>query len=66
MSNSPVSLTLNLEMTDHEAWCLAQFLKRVGFGEVRVNAEDENQAYVMIDAMEKVRESLAEAGYAPR
>lgn len=49
-----------------EAWNLAQFLKRVGFSDFRSNAQDDNEAYGMRDAADRVRTALAESGYAPR
>lgn len=53
-------------LSDAEAWNLAQFLKRVGFSDFRTNAQDDDEAYAMRDAADRVRRALAEAGYAPR
>ncbi len=53
-------------LSESEAWDLAQFLKRVGFDQFFVNAQDEDEAYRMMFAAEKVRKVLAEAGYSPR
>ncbi len=53
-------------LSESEAWDLAQFLKRVGFDQFFVNAQDEDEAYRMMFAAEKVRKALAEAGYSPR
>ncbi len=53
-------------LSETEAWDLAQFLKRVGFDQFFVNAQDEDEAYRMMFAAEKVRKALAEAGYSPR
>lgn len=61
---SPVTITV--ELTDHEAWTYAQFLKRVGLSDYMSNAVDQDEAYVMVDAGEKIRAALAEKGYAPR
>ena len=55
-----------VRLTESEAWDLAQFLKRVGFDQFFVNAQDEDEAYRMMFAAEKVRKALAEAGYSPR
>lgn len=60
------SVHLSCMLTDDEAWHLAQFLKRVGFSEFRTNAQDDAEAYAMRDAAARVRQALAEAGYAPR
>jgi len=59
-----VSITVNL--TDFDAWHLAQWLKRVCFSDFRHNAVDEDEAYAMRDAAERVQTALAKAGYAPR
>jgi hypothetical protein len=45
---------------------LAQFVKRVRWTEVRQNAVGDDEADLMMDAMNEVAKALAEAGYAPR
>lgn len=60
------NVLISVELTDHEAWTYAQFLKRVGFNDYRSNAVDNDEAYTMVDAGEKIREALAQRGYAPR
>ena len=57
---------LHIELPEHEAWALAEFLKRAGFSDYRALAVDEDEAYEMRDAGEKVRRALAEQGIAPR
>lgn len=57
---------MQVRLSESEAWDLAQFLKRVGFDQFFINAQDEDEAYRMMFAAEKVRKALAEAGYAPR
>lgn len=59
-------IQLTAELTDSQAWNLAQFLKRVGFSDFRSNARDDDEAYAMRDAAEQVRRALAESGVAPR
>jgi hypothetical protein len=54
------------EVSHREALALAQFLKRVGFREIRVNAQDEDEAYEMRNSLAIVRQALADVGYAPR
>ncbi len=66
MRGQTKSIRLSANLTDAQAWNLAQFLKRVGFSEFRSNAQDEQEAYAMRDAAEIVRKALAEEGYAPR
>lgn len=60
------NVLISVELTEHEAWTYAQFLKRVSFNDYRSNAADNDEAYAMVDAGEKIRESLAQIGYAPR
>ena len=55
-----------VELSDTEAWNLAQFLKRVGYSDFRAKAQDDSEAFGMRDASERVRSALAEAGYSPR
>ena len=62
MANVDVTVLLS----ETEAWDLAQFLKRVGFEQFYVNAQDPDEAYRMMFAAEKVRKALAEVGFAPR
>lgn len=57
---------VRVRLSESEAWDLAQFLKRVGFDQFYVNAQDSDEAYRMMFAAEKVRKALAEAGYSPR
>jgi len=66
MTEQTRAVTLRVELTDAEAWNLAQFLKRVGFSDFRTNAQDDAEAYAMRDAADRVGVALAEAGYAPR
>ncbi|HOI67261.1 MAG TPA: hypothetical protein PLD03_11715 [Thiomonas arsenitoxydans] len=49
-----------------QALALAQFVKRVRWTEVRQNAVGDDEADLMMDAMNEVAKALAEAGYAPR
>ncbi|CUI02847.1 hypothetical protein BN2497_11625 [Janthinobacterium sp. CG23_2] len=59
-------MNINVELPDDLAWALAQFLKRVGYNDYRALAVDEQEAYEMVDAGEKVRAALADQGIAPR
>jgi hypothetical protein len=60
------TIQLTAELTDSQAWNLAQFLKRIGFSDFRNNARDDDEAYAMRDAAELVCRALAESGVAPR
>jgi hypothetical protein len=64
MTQKMVSFTVTIN--DELAEGLAQFLKRVGFSEMRQNAVDDVEAYIMRDALDQVRKSLQEVGYDPR
>ena len=57
---------LSCLLSDGEAWNLAQFFKRVGFSDFRTNAQDNDEAYAMRDAVDRVAVALKDAGYAPR
>lgn len=48
------------------ALALAQFVKRVGWQEIRQNAVDDDEAYEMRDALALLADALRSAGYAPR
>lgn len=63
---SDKTVTITVELHDAEAWQYAQFLKRVGWGEYRLNAASDDEAYLMRDAGNKIQSALADAGYAPR
>lgn len=64
MTQKMVSFTVTIN--EELAESLSQFLKRVGFSEMRQNAVDDAEAYTMRDALDQVRKSLQEAGYDPR
>ena len=57
---------VKVELDAGHAWALALFLKRVGWSDIRSNAQDEQEAYDMRDGIEAMARALAEAGYAPR
>jgi hypothetical protein len=60
------NVDVTVQLSETEAWDLAQFLKRVGFDQFYGNAQDADEAYRMLFAAEKVRKALAEVGFAPR
>ena len=57
---------ISLPLEAGQALALAQFVKRVGWSEIRGNAVDDDEAYTMRDALGFLARALAEAGYAPR
>lgn len=60
------TITISTELTDQQAWDLAQFFKRVSFSDVRSNAVDNDEAYRMLDAINRIAKALREAGFCPR
>lgn len=66
MTNQPKTVSVTVELTDAEAYHLAQFLKRVTFQDFMANAQDKDEAHAMCGAAERVRLAFAQAGYAPR
>lgn len=58
--------TITIELDQSQAMALAQFVKRVGWSEFRSNAVNDNEAYLIGDAIARLQSSLAENGYAPR
>ncbi|WP_175772835.1 DUF7706 family protein [Paraburkholderia phenazinium] len=54
------------EMSEVEAMALAQLCKRITFSDMRSCAVDDNEAYVIRDAIDKLQGALKAAGYAPR
>lgn len=62
MDDVNVSMTLPAR----QALALAQLVKRIGWGEMRQNAVDDDEAYEMRDALGELAKALAEQGYAPR
>jgi hypothetical protein len=55
-----------MELEPAQALALAQFVKRVRWTEVRQNAVGDDEADLMMDAMNEVAKALAAVGYAPR
>ena len=58
--------TIELRLVEAHALALAQFVKRVGWSEFRVNAVDDAEAYEIRAAVDALQGALAEAGFAPR
>ncbi|MBS0446663.1 MAG: hypothetical protein JSR59_12025 [Proteobacteria bacterium] len=59
-------ITISVELDVEQAWALAQFLKRIGWSDCRSLAEDDAQTRLMLEALEQVRQALADNGCAPR
>jgi hypothetical protein len=55
-----------IELSDEQAWALAELCKRITFSDCRGNAVNDNEAYMMIEATNKLGNVLGRAGYNPR
>ncbi|EDC2918750.1 hypothetical protein GAD60_21700 [Salmonella enterica] len=60
------TVTVTTELTDSQAIALAQFVKRLTWSEMRACAVDDDETWVMKDAIQALQKSLADAGFSPR
>ena len=58
-------MVVELELSEDEAWALAEFVKRVTWSEMRACAVDDDEAYMIRSAVLAVGEALASQGIAP-
>ena len=65
MTTQP-TITVTFELDEDQAEALAQFVKRVGWSEMRACAVDDDEAYRIRSAIDQVQRGLAEAGFSPR
>lgn len=61
-----MKVQVSFELPAPHALALAQFVKRIGWQEVRVNAVNDDETYQIFYALDQLRSTLAEAGFAPR
>lgn len=59
-------VNLNFELEESQALALAQFVKRVGWSDIRQNAVSDDEAYTMRDALGELAKALRDSGFAPR
>ena len=59
-------MNIELNIDDSQAMALAQFVKRAGWTEFRQCAVNDDEAYLISDAIAKLQTALAEQGFAPR
>lgn len=59
-------VTISVTMSADHALALAQFVKRVGWSEMRQNAVNDDEAYQIRAVIGELQKALSEAGYAPR
>jgi hypothetical protein len=64
--NRAENITINVELTERQAFSFAQFLKRAAFVDFRSNAVDDDEAYAMLSAGEEICDALAKQGVAPK
>ena len=57
---------IHLEINPDQALALAQFIKRIGWSEIRANAVNDDEAYSMKSAIGELQKALDEAGFSPR
>lgn len=60
------TVTVTTELTDSQAMALAQFVKRLTWSEIRACAVDDDETWVMKDAIQALQKSLTDAGFSPR
>ncbi len=62
------TVAVNLELTEDQAWALAQFVKRAHFGtcERLSDPTDKEEPQLMMNALLVIQRALRESGYAPR
>ena len=59
-------VSLVVDLSPDLAWSLAEFVKRVGWSEIRSNAGDDQEAEQIRAALEYLRDALALRGFSPR
>jgi hypothetical protein len=59
-------MIIEVDLPDGQAWALAEFLKRAGYRDYRELAADDQEAWAMLEAGERLRAALADKGMAPR
>jgi hypothetical protein len=59
-------MNFQVELSDEQAWALAEFLKRVGYSDWRSLAVSDEEAWQMRQAADQLRKELTLQEYAPR
>jgi electron transfer flavoprotein alpha/beta subunit len=62
----PEIVWVDLELPDPAAPALAQLVKRIAWEAIQECSANEDECYRIRSAVEKLRRSLVDAGYAPR
>ena len=66
MEDSAKTVSVSVDLTPDEALALAQFVKRSLFATYREFAVNEDEAHLMVAAVENLRKGLAAEGFSPR
>lgn len=59
-------IKIEIDLSKNQAEALAQFVKRVGIEDLKHLAFNEDEAYLMLDAILRIQTELSEKGFAPR
>jgi hypothetical protein len=59
-------VSFSCELTEDEAYALAELCKRAGLADVRELAVDQDEAYQMVHGLAALREALAASGVVVR
>ena len=59
-------IPLTVTLTPDEAWAFAYFLRRAGFADYRHLSESRDHAHEAVNAGQKVRDALVDAGVIAR
>jgi hypothetical protein len=59
-------MKIQLELDNEESWSLAEFIKRIGYEDVRRFSKDDEERRNIYSAMGKIRAELAGKGIDPR
>ncbi len=57
---------MDVNLTDKEFYTIALYLKRLSWSDYQSNATDNDECYVMRDALYKLQKIINENGYDPR
>lgn len=60
------TVSVTAELTQNQALALAQLVKRLTWTEMRACAIDEDETWVIKDAISGLQKALAEVGFNPR
>jgi len=65
-ADEPQPVTVTVELSEAQAWALAELCKRIGWADARALSVDEAETHQMIRATDRLAGALREAGFSPR